>query len=378
MLAGAFSHLVPQRSPSSKNPLKIGEEGGLQFHHVRRAGPLPGGVEPPQSRGLSRDGFAEDGGEGVFEGGVGGDLLEGADGGGNVLEIPVVVVVVHDVGKGAEGLHEALGGAVDEKGFDGEIAGDVFPEFEEFGDVFVGVVHVGIVEEGGEVVFLVAHTHSLEVDEPGLVVVQEDVLRLEVAVDESALDGAEAFAEGGEDGAVAEFGPVHAEVLFDEVIDEVVLLPVVGFLGEGGHHLEVFGGLGVGEFVKLFEDAAVVGFAFFPGGVLEGEEVRFAEVFDEGEVFDAVVVEDGGDVEAEVFEKVGDGEEEGVVGAFVGVVEADEGGVVIGTKAQDGAAAGTGLDGLDDDRVGRVELEVGADGGEEDVGGHDGEVVGGQ
>ena len=315
-------------------------------------------------------GFAEGFGEGGFEGGVGGEAAEGADGGGDVLFVPIVVVVVHDVSEGAEGLHEALGGAVAEEGVDGAFVGDFLPEGEEAFDVFFGVVHVGIVEEGGEVVFLVAEAHALEVDEPGLAVVEEDVLGLEVAVDEATLHGTEAFAEGGELGVFAERVAVEVEVFLDEVLDKVVLLPEVGFLGEGGHEFEAIGDLEVNEFLELLEDAAVVGFAFGPGGVLEGKEVVAAEVLDEGEVPGAVVVEDGGDVEAGVFQEVGDGEEKGVVGAFVGVVEADEGGVTVGAEAQDGASAGPGLDGLDHHGVGGVELEMGTDGGEEGVGGH--------
>ena len=59
-----------------------------------------------------------------------------------------------------------------------------------------GVVEVGVVEEGGEVVFLAAHAQALEVDEPDLVVLDEEVLGLEVAVDEVGVGGAEAVAQG--------------------------------------------------------------------------------------------------------------------------------------------------------------------------------------
>ena len=133
---------------------------------------------------------------------VGSDVQEGAGGGPDVGKIPVVLVVVDDVAEGTEGLHESLGGTITEEGRDGEFFADLFPEIEEACDVFLGVVHVGIVEEGCEVVFLVAEAHALEVDEPGLVVVDEDILRLEVAVDEVAVGGAESFAEGGQGGIV--------------------------------------------------------------------------------------------------------------------------------------------------------------------------------
>ncbi len=111
-------------------------------------------------------------------------MEEGFDGGGDVLTIPVVLAVEGDVGEGTEGLHEALGGAFVEEGGFGAFVGDVFPEVEEFVAFVRGVVHVGVEDEGGEVVFLATAAESLEVDEEDLVVLDHEVLRLEVTMDE--------------------------------------------------------------------------------------------------------------------------------------------------------------------------------------------------
>jgi len=81
-----------------------------------------------------------------------------------VLGIPFVVLVVEEVGEGAEGLHEALGGAVLENGLDRAFLTDFLPEIEHLFAILARVVHVGIVEKGGDVVFLASHTEALEVD----------------------------------------------------------------------------------------------------------------------------------------------------------------------------------------------------------------------
>ncbi len=120
--------------------------------------------------------------------------------------------------------------------------------------------------------------------------------------------------ERGEFVGFAERVAVEAEVAFDEVLDEVFLLPLVGAFVERRHEFEVLGDLGVEEAVDLLEGRSVVGCALGEGGVLEGEEVLVAEVFDEGEIFAVVVVDDGGDIETGFLQKAGDGEEEGVVG----------------------------------------------------------------
>lgn len=215
----------------------------------------------------TRAGLVEDGSEGVFERGVGDDFFKAGDGGGDLGEIPLVVLIVAEVGECAEGLHEALGGTVLENGLDGLFFADFFPEVEELAAVLGGVIHVGVVEEGGEVIFLAAHTEALEVDDVDLVAVKHEVFRLEVAVHHVGGGGAETFGEAEEDGVFAEFGGVLAEVGFDEVLEEVFLLPAVEGFVEKGLEIEVLWRASVEELVELFEGGAVVGLAFFEGGV---------------------------------------------------------------------------------------------------------------
>ena len=103
---------------------------------------------------------------------------------------------------GAEGLHEALHGAelegVLEVGWDLRavrtgLCAVIGEEFVAFG---VGEGDVGIEEDGGEVVLSEPVAHALEVDEAGVVVADDDVLGLEIAVDEEAGEGGEFSGDG--------------------------------------------------------------------------------------------------------------------------------------------------------------------------------------
>ena len=189
-------------------------------------------------------------------------------------------------------------------------------------------------------------------------------------MDEMAVGGAEALTESGEAGVFAEGIAGEAEMLFDEVLDKVVLLPLVRRFLEGGHRFQVLGDFDVEELVELLEDRAIVGGPFFPRAVLERKEVLVSEVLDESEVLGSVIIDDGGDVETDTLQEMGEGEEKRVVGALLGVVEADEGGMPFRFHPEDGAARGPRLDGLDDDFVGRVQVQVGSRGCEEGIGGH--------
>jgi hypothetical protein len=314
--------------------------------------------------------LVEKGSEGVFERGIGDDFLEEGDGGRDVPEIPFVALMMANVGESSEGLHEALGGAVLEDGLDGFFFGDVFPEVEEFASILGGVVHVGVVEKGGEVVFLTSHAEALKVDDPSLAIVKHEVLRLKIAVDHVRSSGTEAFGEPAEDGIFAEFGGVFAKVGFDEMLEKIFLLPTIEMLIESGLEFKILGRTGVEKSVELFEGRAVVGLAFFEGGILEGKQVVVAEVFDKGDVAANVVVENAGDIEPGTAQEFCNGEEIGIIRTFEGVMHADEAGVVIGSDADDGASGGSLLNRLHENPVGWGEIEVGSDSGEESIGGH--------
>jgi len=232
------------------------------------------------------------------------------------------------------------------------------------------MVHVGIVKEGGEVVFLAAHAEALEVDDEGLAIVKHQVLGLEVAMNHVGRGGAETFCQAKEDGVFAESGRVFPEVRFDEILKKVFLFRAVEWFVEDGLEFEILRRAGVEKCFELFEGGAIVGLAIFERGVLEAEEIMIAEILDERDVAAEVVVKDAGDVESGSAQEFRNGEEVGVVGSVEGVVHADEAGVVIGSDANDGASGSALLNGFHENPMSRGEVKVGADGGEESIGGH--------
>ena len=274
-------------------------------------------------------------GDGAEDLGFFADAIEAFDGGGDVLEEVGFAEVATEVAVGTEGLHEALGGA-EEEGFaelgEGEAA-EVGVVLEEFLALRAGEVDVGVIEEGGEVVLGKAEAEALVVDEPGAVFVNEDVLALEVPMDEAAGQGGEASAEIGEgllDGGAVFVREFFLKVAADEVVEEVVLLPEVEGVVEGGFEFGlIFGGqLGFGDGVD-FGDFPEGGFIpraeDIPGFVAVGVEVVAAEVLEPDAEAAFVVVEDGGDMDAEGGEAAGGGSEFGVVAAGVGVDHEDHG-----------------------------------------------------
>ena len=127
-----------------------------------------------------------------------------------MLEVPFIPLAVEDVGVGTERLHEALGGTVPEEFGDGALFGYIFPEIEELFLFFLGVIEVGVVEQGGEIVLLASQAQALEVNEPGLLAVENDVLGLEVAMDEVAVGGPEIRAEVDEGTTLTSTGKVFS------------------------------------------------------------------------------------------------------------------------------------------------------------------------
>jgi hypothetical protein len=274
-------------------------------------------------------------GDGAEDLGLFADAVEAFDGGGDVLEEVGFAEVAAQVAVGAEGLHEALGGA-EEEGFaelgEGEAA-EIGVVLEEFLALGAGEVDVGVVKEGGEVVFGEAEAEALVVDKPGAIFVDEDVLALEVAMDEAAGQGGEASTEIGEgllDGGAVFVRELFLKVAADEVVEEVVLLPEVEGAVEGGFEFDLIvrGELGFGDgvdFGDFLEGKVVPNAEGFPGFVAVGVEVVTAEVLEPDAEAAFVVVEDGGDVDAEGGEAAGGGSEFGVVAAGVGVDHEDHG-----------------------------------------------------
>lgn len=161
----------------------------------------------------------------------------------------------------------------------------------------------------------------------------EDVLALEVAVHEAAGQGGEASAEIGEgllDGGAVFVWEFFLKVAADEVVEEVVLLPEVEGVVEGGFEFGlIFGGeLGFCDgvdFGGFLESGFIPRAEDVPGFVAVGVEVVPAKVLEPDAEAAFVVVEDGGDVDAEGGEAAGGGGELGVVAAGVGVDHEDHG-----------------------------------------------------
>tara|TARA_Y100000814_G_scaffold50857_1_gene31530 strand:+ start:189 stop:680 length:492 start_codon:yes stop_codon:yes gene_type:complete len=159
-----------------------------------------------------------------------------------VLGIPFISPAVKDVGVGAQRLHQALNGAVSEKLGHRAFLRDVLPEVEELLLLFFRVIEVGIIQEGGQIVLLPPEAKALEVDKPGFFAVEDDVLGLEVSMDEVAVGGPEIPAQGDEFIVIAQRRAIEAEVFLDEIVDEVVLLPLICLRAEGGREFKVLRG----------------------------------------------------------------------------------------------------------------------------------------
>jgi len=231
--------------------------------------------------------------------------------------------VAAEVAVGADGLHEALGGA-EEEGFAELLkgaAGELGVVLEKFFALGAAEVDVGVKEEGGEVIFGEAEAEALVIDEPSVAFGEHDVLALEVAMDEAAGEAGEGvaeFAEGGLGGAGGVVGKFAMAVGADVVFEKVILLPLIEGFIEGGLELEVIGGgeFGLGDgvdFGDFLEGALVVVAQLRPGVLTVGVEVFVAEVLEPDAEAGGVVVEDGGDVNAEFGEALGGGGKLGIV-----------------------------------------------------------------
>ncbi len=243
------------------------------------------------------------------------------------------------------------------------------------GALFFGEGDVGVVEEGGDVVFWAAGAEALEIDDDGGSIADEDVLALEVSVEEVAGLGGEAGKDVFKNGFLAERGDFvggEGGVAVEELLEEVVLLPLVEGFVEGG--LEALG-VGFGEvgfregvdFSDFEEGGFVEGAAFFPGVVAVVPEVDGAEVFDPHEAVLWDVGEDLGDGDVGAIEDasgVGEGE---VVCTGGGVVheDGDAGAIIfLNFEAPVGAiGAASRKGGGGDGGVCRDAREVGAGGG---------------
>lgn len=196
-----------------------------------------------------------------------------------------------------------------------------------------GESDVGIVKQGGEVVFSKAETEALVIDQPSFVFVQEDVLTLEVTMDQAAWQAGETAAEFGEalfHGGAAFIWEISVEVSADEVVEEIVLLPEVKAVVKGG--LE-FGAVVSGEahfrdgvnFRDFLKGGLVAGAEDLPGFVTVGVEIISTEILKPDAEAVGIMQKNGGDMNAESGEAAGGRGEFGVIPAGMGIDHEDHG-----------------------------------------------------
>lgn len=93
-----------------------------------------------------------------------------------MLGVPIILVIMMKIREAPEGLHQALSCAIIEDLGDGSLFTDLFPELHEFLPVLRRVLHVRVIDERGEIVFLTPQAKALEIDEEGFFAGKEDVL----------------------------------------------------------------------------------------------------------------------------------------------------------------------------------------------------------
>jgi hypothetical protein len=245
------------------------------------------------------------------------DAIEALNGGGDMLEELGFSKIAAEVSVGPQSLHETLGGA-EEEGFS-KLGEREMPEvgiiLQQLFALRAGERDVGIVKQGGEIVFGKTQAEALVIDEPSFVFVQQDVLTLEVAVDKAAWQAGETAAEFGEalfHGGAAFIWEIPVEVSADEVVEEIVLLPEVKAVVKGG----------------LLEGGLVAGAEDFPGFVSVGVEIISTEILKPNAEAVGIVQKNGGDMNAESGEAAGGGREFGIVPPRVGIDHEDHGKLV--------------------------------------------------
>jgi hypothetical protein len=266
------------------------------------------------------------------------DAIQAFNGGGDVLEELGFAQIAAEVSVGPQSLHETLSGAEEEglsKFGEGEMP-EVGIILQQLFALRASEGDVGIVKQGGEIVFGETEAEALVIDEPGFVFVEKDVLTLEVAVDQAAGQAGETAAEFGKalfHGGAAFIWEIPVEVSADEVIEEIVLLPEVEAVVK--RRLE-FGTVLSGEahfrdgvnFRDFLEGGLVAGAEDFPGFVSVSVEIISTEILKPDAEAIGVMEKNRGDMNAEGSEAAGGGRKFGVVPPRVGIDHEDHGKLV--------------------------------------------------
>jgi hypothetical protein len=144
-------------------------------------------------------------------------------------------------------LHEALCGTLPEDtvkilpDFSAILPEDRLVILKQVGAFFRPDLDVGVAEKGGEIVLGEPWSHSLEVDENGVTIADEDVLRLKVTVDKLPREGGQMLRQALHRSTFKKGGTIlfwNPKNIAQTVIHEILLLPPVEPPVEGKLQME--------------------------------------------------------------------------------------------------------------------------------------------
>ena len=200
----------------------------------------------------------------------------------------------------------------------------------------------------------------------------DKVLGLKVAMDQVAVGSSQIIAEPGELPMVAEICSGESEVLLHQVINEVVLLPCVGLRSEGRREFQVSWQADVEKTIQLLECTTIVRLPLFPWLIGKRKEILFSKILNQRDITPRIVIENLRDIETVLPQEMRYRKEKAIVFTLERIVNSDERGMALCLESDDGSSRSSPLDGLKDNRMVRLELEVGTNGGEQGVGSHEG------
>ena len=146
------------------------------------------------------------------------------------------------------------------------------------------MIHVGIENQRCEIVFLPSPTQALEIDHVNFAILDHQVLRLEIAMNEMLMRRTKRLCHFDERFVFFKSDRAFLEEILDEVIEEIFLLPAIEIGIEGWHQFQVFRDFGEKQAVDLFQCGAVKRQAFFEWLVFHRMQIDIAEVFDQRDV----------------------------------------------------------------------------------------------
>src|SRR5438477_9417106 len=100
----------------------------------------------------------------------------------------------------------------------------------QFVPLFARKIHIGIIKQRSEIVLGKTGPHSLKIDQIGLAIAQEDVLRLKIAMHQNSRQIGETFrnlAQDGQCGERRELNAVNLEMAAQTILEKIILFPKI-------------------------------------------------------------------------------------------------------------------------------------------------------